>query len=155
MGARIQNPVMTIPGLFDALQALEATTKVEGLSQEIRELVAIRASQINGCSVCLDMHIRGARKGGESDERLSTLAAWRDAPYFTEAERAALALAEAATRLSDRADAVPDDIWSDAAKYFDEPALAALVVIIASINLWNRMNIATGQIAGEWTAQFV
>jgi AhpD family alkylhydroperoxidase len=154
MEARIQNPALTIPGLFDALQALGAASNAEGLSNELRELVALRASQINGCSVCLDMHSRGAKKSGESDERLFTLAAWRDTPYFSDAERAALALTEAATRLSDRADAVPDEVWNDAAKHFDEPALAALVVTIASINLWNRLNIVTGQIAGEWTAQW-
>jgi AhpD family alkylhydroperoxidase len=154
MEARIQNPALTIPGLFDALQALGAASNAEGLSKELRDLVALRASQINGCSVCLDMHSRGAKKSGESDERLFTLAAWRDTPYFSEAERAALALTEAATRLSDRADAVPDEVWNDAAKHFDEPALAALVVTIASINLWNRLNIVTGQIAGEWTAQW-
>ncbi|MGC2485740.1 MAG: carboxymuconolactone decarboxylase family protein [Acidimicrobiales bacterium] len=154
MEARIPNPAITIPGLFDALQALGATTNVEGLPTEIRELVALRASQINGCSVCLDMHTRGAKKNGESDERLFTLAAWRETPYFSDAERAALALTEAATRLSDRADPVPDDVWNDAAEHFDEPALAALVVTIAAINLWNRLNIVTGQIAGEWTAQW-
>lgn len=154
MEARIQNPALTIPGLFDALQALGAASNAEGLSKELRELVALRASQINGCSVCLDMHSRDAKKSGESDERLFTLAAWRDTPYFSEAERAALALTEAATRLSDRTDAVPDEVWNDAAKHFNEPALAALVVTIASINLWNRLNIITGQIAGEWTAQW-
>jgi alkylhydroperoxidase family enzyme len=100
------------------------------------------------------MHTRGAKKIGESDERLFTLAAWRDAPYFSDAERAALALTEAATRLSDRSNPVPDDVWNDAAKNFDEPALAALVVTIAAINLWNRLNIVTGQIAGGWTAQW-
>ncbi|MGC2168476.1 MAG: carboxymuconolactone decarboxylase family protein [Acidimicrobiales bacterium] len=154
MEARIQNPALTIPGLFDTLQALGAATEVEGLPKEIRELVALRASQINGCSVCLDMHSRGAMKNGASDERLFTLAAWRETPYFSDAERAALALTEAATRLSDRADPVPDDVWNDAAKNFDEPALAALVVTIAAINLWNRLNIATGQLAGPWTAQW-
>jgi AhpD family alkylhydroperoxidase len=154
MEARIQNPVLTIPGLFDTLQALGIASNAEGLSKETRELVALRASQINGCSVCLDMHTRGAKKSGESDERLFTLAAWRDTPYFSDSERAALALTEAATRLCDRSNPVPDDVWNDAAKYFDEPALSALVVTIAAINLWNRLNIVTGQIAGEWTAQF-
>ena len=154
MEARIQNPAITIPGLFDALQALGVASNGEGLSKEIRELVALRASQINGCSVCLDMHTRGAKKIGESDERLFTLAAWRAAPYFCDAERAARALTEAATRLSDRSNPVPDDVWNDAAKNFDEPALAALVVTIAAINLWNRLNIVTGQIAGGWTAQW-
>ncbi len=154
MEARIQNPALTIPGLFDALQALGAATNCDGLSPEIRELVSLRASQINGCSVCLDMHSRGAKKGGVSDEKLFTLSAWRDTPYFSDTERTALALTEAATRLSDRANPVPDEVWSDAAKNFDEPALAALVVAIASINLWNRLNVTTGQISGEWTAQW-
>jgi AhpD family alkylhydroperoxidase len=154
MEARIQNPVLTIPGLFDTLQALGIASNAEGLSKETRELVALRASQINGCSVCLDMHTRGAKKSGESDERLFMLAAWRDTPYFSDSERGALALTEAATRLCDRSNPVPDDVWNDAAKYFDEPALSALVVTIAAINLWNRLNIVTGQIAGEWTAQF-
>lgn len=154
MQARIPSPALSVPGLMDALQALGALTVAEGLPEAMRQLVALRASQINGCSVCLDMHTRGAKKADESDERLFTLAAWRDAPYFSEPERAALALTEAATRLSDRSDPVPDVLWNDAAKHFDEPALAALVVTIATINLWNRLNVMTQQIAGEWTAQF-
>jgi alkylhydroperoxidase family enzyme len=104
--------------------------------------------------VCADMHSRGAKKRGEKDERLFTLAAWREAPYFSDAERAALALTEAATRISDRADAVPDDIWEEAAKHYDEQALSALVVHIAAINAWNRLNVITRQVAGEWTAQW-
>ena len=115
--------------------------------------MSLRASQINGCAVCLDIHTRGARKAGESDERLATLAAWRDAPYFTDAERAALALAEAGTRLADRSDPVPDAVFAEAAKYYDEPALAALVAGIATINTWNRLNVIIGLEAGEWTAQ--
>jgi alkylhydroperoxidase family enzyme len=104
--------------------------------------------------MCLDMHTRGAKKAGETDERLFTIAGWRDAPYFSEAERAALALTEAATRLSDRADPVPDEIWKEAANHYDEQALAVLVVHIAAINTWNRLNVTTGQIACEWTAQW-
>jgi AhpD family alkylhydroperoxidase len=117
--------------------------------------VCLRASQVNGCAACLDMHARAARKAGETGERLSTLAAWRDASYFNDAERAALALAEAATRLADRADPVPDEVFEEARKHYDEPALAALVVQIAAINTWNRLNVTTGQVAGEWTAQWV
>ena len=102
-----------------------------GLPQTTVDLVSLRASQINGCAVCLDMHTRGAKKAGETDERLFTVAAWRDAPYFTDAERAALALAEAGTRLADRADPVPDAVFDEAAKHYDEQALAALIVCIA------------------------
>ncbi len=96
----------------------------------------------------------GARKAGETDERLSTLAAWRDAPYFTEAERAALALAEAGTRLADQAEPVPERLIGEAARYYDERALAVLIVSIAAINTWNRLNVISGQEAGEWTAQW-
>jgi AhpD family alkylhydroperoxidase len=113
------------------------------------ELVNLRASQIIGCGVCAVQHPRIARKLGETDERLFAVAAWRDAPYFSDAERAAPALTEAATRISDRPDAVPDDIWDEAARHYDEPALPALVLNIASINLWNRVNVTTRQVAGQ------
>jgi AhpD family alkylhydroperoxidase len=158
MEPRITNPAMSVPGVMDALQALSAAAsaaaKAAGLPRTTVELVNLRASQINGCTVCLDMHARGATKAGETGERLHTLAAWRDAPYFSEAERAALALTEAATRLADRADPVPDAVFAEAARHYDEPALAALVVSIAAINAWNRLNVSTGQVAGQWTAQF-
>jgi AhpD family alkylhydroperoxidase len=158
MNPRITNPALSVPGVIDALQALskaanEAANQA-GLARSTIDLVSLRASQINGCTVCLDMHSRAAKKSGETDERLFTMAGWRDAPYFSEAERAALALTEAATRLSDRTDPVPDEIWNEAAKHYDEQALAALVVHIAAINAWNRLNVTTGQIAGEWTAQW-
>ncbi|HEU4405730.1 MAG TPA: hypothetical protein VFS43_10600 [Polyangiaceae bacterium] len=96
------------------------------------------------------------KKAGETDERLFSVAAWRDAPYFSEAERAALALTEAVTRLSDRADPVPDEVWAEAARHYDEPALAALLVAIAAVNVWNRFNVATRQVAGSaraWEGQ--
>jgi len=112
------------------------------------ELVHLRASQINGCSACVDGGARSAKKAGESDERLFAVAAWREAPYFTVAERAALALAEAATRLSDRTDPVPDEIWDEAAKHYDEQGLAALVLMIGMTNLFNRLNASTRQVAG-------
>ena len=158
MEPRMTNPALSVPGVFDALQSLgqaahEAATEA-GLPRTTMDLVSLRASQINGCAVCLDMHTRGARKAGETDERLFTVAAWRDAPYFTEAERAALALTEAGTRLADRADSVSDAVFDEAATHYDERALAALVVCIAAINTWNRLNVITGQKAGEWTAQW-
>ena len=113
-------------------------------------LVELRASQINGCSVCVDMHARQVRQAGETDERLFTVAAWRDAPYFSDAERAALAFTEAVTRICDRADPVPDEVWNEAVRHYDEQALAALILAIATINVWNRLNVTTRQVAGEW-----
>jgi len=143
----MKNPVMVLP---DAMQALQLLNKVtEGIPAKTLGLVHLRASQINGCSLCVDMHPRMMKKLGETDERLFAVAAWRDAPYFTPAERAALALTEHVTRLSDRADPVPDAVWSDAAEHFDEKGLAALLLGIASINVWNRLNVATRQIVGE------
>jgi len=158
MQPRITNPALNVPGVLDALQgvtrAANEAARQAGLPQTTLELVNLRASQINGCAVCLDMHTRGAKKGGESDERLFTVSAWRDTPYFTDAERAALALTEAGTRLADQADPVPDAVFDEAAKHYDEQALAVLVVSIATINAWNRLNVITGQETGEWTAQW-
>ncbi len=150
MQARMSNPAMVVPEAMQALLVLGKATEEGGVPSRTRDLIALRASQINGCSVCVDMHSRELRKAGETDERLFAVAAWRDAPYFTDAERAALALAEAITRLSDRADPVPDEIWNEAARHYDEPALAALILSIALINVWNRLNISTKQVAGEW-----
>jgi len=151
MKARMNNPATTVPGAMQALQSLSRSADQAGLPSPTRDLVHLRASQINGCSVCVDMHARDLKKAGETDERLFAVAAWRDAPFFTDAERAALALTEAVTRLSDRPDPVPDEIWDEAARHYDEPALAALVISIASINVWNRLNVTTRQVAGEWT----
>ncbi len=151
MQQRMSNPVMIVPGAMQALQALGATAKNDGLPENTALLVILRASQINGCSVCVEMHAREQRKIGESDERLFAAAAWRDAPWFTEAERAALALTEAVTRLSDRPDPVPDEVWQEASRHYDEAALAALLLTIAQINVWNRLNVATRQVAGAWT----
>ena len=150
MQARMKNPVAIIPGAMEAIQAVAKASEKSGLPQNIRELVHLRVSQINGCSVCVDMHWRGLKRSGESDERAFAVAAWRDAPYFTDAERAALALAEAVTRLSDRPDPVPDEVWNEAAAQFDEEALAGLILNIAIINVWNRLNVTTRQVAGEW-----
>lgn len=148
--SRMSNPVFILPDTLQALLALAKTTEETGLPKTTRELVNLRASQINGCSVCVDMHARDLKKAGESDERIFAVADWRHTPYFTEAERAALALTEALTRLSDREDPVPGTIWDAAARHYDEKALAALVVSIAQINVWNRINVAVGQVVGEW-----
>jgi AhpD family alkylhydroperoxidase len=150
MQARMQNPAMIVPSAMQALLALNTATETGGVPAKTIGLIQVRASQINGCSVCVDMHPRMLKHAGETDERLFAVAAWRDAPYFTDAERAALALTEAITRLSDRADPVTDEIWEEAARHYDERALAALIIAIATINVWNRLNVATRQVAGEW-----
>lgn len=150
MQARMGNPAMVVPGAMEALLALGKASESGTVPKTTHELVHLRASQINGCSVCVDMHARELKKGGESDERVFAVAAWREAPYFTDAERAALALAEAVTRLSDRADAVPDQVWDEAADLYDEQELASLILSIATVNVWNRVNAATRQIAGAW-----
>ena len=150
MQARMKNPAMHFPEAMQALMALSKAVENGKVPQRTFDLVHLRASQINGCSVCLDMHARMLKKAGETDERLFAVAAWRDAPYFTDAERAALALTEAVTRLSDRPDPVPDDVWGEAARHYDEKGLAALLLNISLINVWNRLNVSTRQVAGEW-----
>jgi AhpD family alkylhydroperoxidase len=147
--ARMSNPAMIVPDAMQALQALWASAEKGGVPSRTLGLVHLRASQINGCSLCVDGGSRNAKKAGETDERLFAVAAWREAPYFTDAERAALALTEATTRLSDQADPVPDKIWDEAARHYDEPALAALIINIALINFWNRLNVTTRQVAGS------
>jgi AhpD family alkylhydroperoxidase len=148
MQARMNHPVMVVPDAMKALQSLGDLTK-NGLPEKLLELVHLRASQINGCSVCVDMHAKAARKAGESEERLYAVGAWRETPYFSDAERAALALTEALCRLADRTDPVPDELWDAVAEHFDETQLGALVLDIATVNLWNRLNIATRQVVGE------
>lgn len=150
MQARMANPGALMPKAMEALIALGVAVKESPLPQGVFELVHLRVSQLNGCSVCVDGGAQVLRKAGESDERIFTVAAWRDAPYFTDAERAALALAEAMTRLSDRENPVPDEVWNKAATHFDEATLAALVIAISVTNVWNRLNVATRQIAGVW-----
>ena len=150
MKPRMDHPAFVVPGAMDALKALGAAVGGTGLEPILVELVCLRASQINGCSVCVDGHPRAARQLGETDERLFAVSAWREAPYFTDAERAALALTEAVTRLADREDPVPEHIWLAAAAHYDDKQLAGLVLAIANINVWNRLNAATRQIAGNW-----
>ncbi len=148
---RIANPAFAVPGAMDALMAMNKAISRVGISPRMLELMHLRASQINGCGVCAVQHPKIARRLGVTDERIFAVAAWRDAPFFTDAERAALALTEAVTRLADTADPVPDSVWEEAAQHFDEQELAALVLSIATINVWNRLNVATRQVAGqEW-----
>lgn len=150
MKARMKNPVQVIPEAMQALWALSSAADKSGLPQKITWLVQLRASQINGCSVCVDMHARIMRHGGESEERIIAVAAWYDAPYFSDAERAALRLTEALTRISDRTDPVTDELWQEVSRHFGEKELSGLLLGIAAINVWNRLNIATRQVAGEW-----
>lgn len=150
MQPRMTNPAMLLPEAMQALMTLGKAAKNDLVPQQTLELLYLRASQINGCSVCVDMHTRSLKGAGETDERIAAVSAWRDAPYFTAAERAALALTEASTRLSDRSDPVPDTVWDEAALHYEEPALATLILNIALINLWNRFNVPTRQVAGEW-----
>jgi AhpD family alkylhydroperoxidase len=147
---RMKSPILMFPDAFRAMRSLHAATEPAGLPAVTRYMVHLRASQINGCSFCVDMHSRELREAGESDERIFTVAAWREAPFFTAAERAALELTEALTRLSDRADAVPDDLWAEVSEHYEEPALAALLIEIAAINVWNRVNVAVRQVAGSF-----
>jgi AhpD family alkylhydroperoxidase len=155
MNPRIENPVLTVPGALQALQQLSNAVKETGLPETTKALVELRASQINGCAICLDMHSRELEHLGEPAHKLHLVAAWREAPYFTDAERAALALAEAATRLADRSDPVPDEVWDEAARHYDEQQLGALVLTIAAINTWNRINATTRQLTGEWVEQWI
>ena len=149
MQARMKNPALVLPDTMQAINALYKAVHTAGLPKQVLDLVHLRASQINGCSPCVDAGARAAKKAGMSDEKLFAVAAWRETPYFTDAERAALALAEAATRLSDRADPVPDSVWDDAAKHYDERQLAALVLWIATTNFFNRLNATTKQPAPQ------
>lgn len=126
---------------YKAMLALESYINGSGVPHRTLDLVRLRVSQINGCAYCVNMHARDAKKAGETDERLWSVAAWRESPYYTDEERAALALAEAATRIADNADGVPDDVWNEAADHYDEESLAGLIMAIAAINAWNRMNV--------------
>lgn len=149
MQARMSNPATILPGVMEAINGLYKASHSGGAPRTTLELVHLRASQINGCSPCVDSGARSAKKAGETDERLFAIAAWRDTPFFTDAERAALALAEAVTRLSDRSDAVPDDVWNTAVEHYHEQELAAIVVWIATTNFFNRLNATTRQPAPQ------
>jgi AhpD family alkylhydroperoxidase len=144
MTARIQNMAIQ-PDVTTGVQHIFKAVYAGGVPPQTLELVHLRASQINGCGPCIDMGARAAMKGGETPERLWSVVAWREAPYYTDAERAALALTEAATRIADRPDPVSDPIWDDAADHFDEEGLAAIILMIALTNFFNRLNVTVRQ----------
>lgn len=146
--ARMTNPAHVLPGVGQAVQSLIEAASQGGVPQATMELVHLRASQINGCGFCVDYGVKSARKGGVADEKLFAVSAWREAPYFTEEERAALALAEHATRLADTPDAVPDAVWDAAADHYDEKQLASIVLMIGITNFFNRLNVTIRQPAG-------
>jgi AhpD family alkylhydroperoxidase len=144
----LDNAVMTkfVKYLVSANKAVADSA----LPAATQELMKLRASQINGCAVCTDMHTKDALHAGETQQRLNLVAVWREATVFTEPERAALELAEQGTRIADGATGVTDDAWANAAKHYDDDQLAALVAVIAGINAWNRLNVITRQPAGDY-----
>lgn len=155
MDARIENPLITYPAARTALLRLRNSAADAGLPETTGLMVEIRASQLNGCGVCLDMHTRELRAAGEPTAKIDTIAAWREVPYFTDAERAALAVTEAATRLADHPDALPDHTWNDAARHYSEPQLAALAIAVATINAFNRLMVTTRQPGGDYLDQVI
>ncbi|MFF6781162.1 carboxymuconolactone decarboxylase family protein [Streptomyces sp. NPDC012510] len=151
MEARLNALANPVAGkLIKHLVAAGKATDDAGVPVTTQELVRIRASQINGCGYCLDMHTKEAAHAGETAQRLNLIATWREAKVFTEAERAALELAEQGTRIADAAGGVPDEVWENAAKHYDEDQLFALVALIALINSFNRLNVILRQPAGDY-----
>ena len=148
MEARIQNPAVTLDAT-GAIQQLYKAVNSGGVDAAILELVHLRASQINGCAPCVFSGLGNMRRMKESEERIGLVAVWHDAPFYTDQEKAALALAEAATRLADNPGGVSDQVWEAAARFFDERQLAALVLMVALTNLFNRLNHVTRQVAGQ------
>jgi AhpD family alkylhydroperoxidase len=146
--ARMPNPAALLPGVGEGIGGLVAAARSGGLPEPLLALVHLRVSLINGCASCVHGGTRDARDAGETDERLATVGVWREAPWFTDAERVALELAEHVTRLADAGDAVPDALWSEVTRVFDEPQRAALLLWIAVVNLFNRLNVPVRQTAG-------
>ena len=151
MNARLDyNASPTAMKFAKYINSAGAVVTASTLPAVTQELVKIRASQINGCAACTDMHTKDAAHAGESQVRLNLVAAWREATVFTDAERAALELTEQGTRIADGAGGVSDDAWASAAKHFDDHQLAALVCLIALINSYNRLNVILRQPAGDY-----
>lgn len=146
------NPAALAPEAYRAMLALEKYLHASSLPQTTLGLVKLRASQINGCAYCVDMHSHDAKAAGETDERLYAVAAWREAPFFTPAERAALDFTEAATRMADHGHGVPDAVWAEAAEHHDEATMAALVFAVSTINAWNRVAVSCRTVAGSHRA---
>jgi AhpD family alkylhydroperoxidase len=146
---RMENPAVLLPEAMKAIPHLLGAIRDGGLTQEMQELVSLRASQINGCAACVYGHVAALRKLGCPDDRIDTVAVWRHSPYFTEKERVALELTEAATRQADsRSEPVSDELWSRARLQFEEKELAALILSIALINFFNRVNVTIQEPAG-------
>jgi AhpD family alkylhydroperoxidase len=143
-----ENP--TLMKTVKHLNSVHAAIGSSGLPETIQHLVMLRASQINGCGYCVDMHSKDALHAGESQVRLNLVAAWREATVFSDAERAALELTEEGTRIADAAGGVSDEVWMNAAKHFDDAQLGGLVALIATINTYNRLNVITRQPAGSY-----
>jgi AhpD family alkylhydroperoxidase len=151
MDARLN--LFTNPVIGKFIKHLNAAARVAldaGIPLRTIELIDLRVSQINGCAVCVDMHSKDLAHHGETAVRINLVGTWREATVYTDAERAALALAEAGTRIADAAGGVPDDVWLNVTKYYDDDQAAALVAAIAGINTWNRLNIITQQPAGDY-----
>ncbi|MFF4270835.1 carboxymuconolactone decarboxylase family protein [Streptomyces sp. NPDC001536] len=149
MKARMTNPAYVLPSAMKGIGTLFQSIGESGLDQELSELVGLRVSQINGCSACVHAHVLNLRKAGTSEERIAAVAAWFEAPFFSDAERAALRLCEAMTRLSDRSqESVPDELWDEVADHFDEKELSGLILFVSLMNLFNRVNTTIKEPAG-------
>ncbi|MEU5888638.1 carboxymuconolactone decarboxylase family protein [Streptomyces sp. NPDC047461] len=149
MKARMTNPAYVLPGAMNGIGTIFQSIGESGLDQELSELVGLRVSQINGCSACVHAHVLNLRKAGAGEERIAAVAAWFEAPFFSDAERAALRLSEAMTRLSDRShESVPDELWDEVADHFDEKELSGLILFVSLMNLFNRVNTTIKEPAG-------
>jgi AhpD family alkylhydroperoxidase len=149
MQARMKNPTMLLPGAMDGIQSLLKAVRSSGVPEGTLELVHLRTSQINGCAACIYGGSHAAKKAGMSDERLWSVAAWREAPFYTDAERAALELAEERTRLADRPEPVGEELWERLTEHFDEPQLGSLIMMIGLVNVFNRVNATLREPAGQ------
>ncbi len=150
MQTRMKNPAVVIPEAMQAIQSLIASTRKSTVPANTLELTHLCASQINGCSWCIESGTKSATKSGESPERLLAVSAWRTSPLFDDAERAALGLTEAVTRLADQDDPVPDPVWEEATKHYNETELATQILWITTTNDFNRLNVSTRQVPGSW-----
>lgn len=150
---RMANPAQVLPDAYKGIGHLLAAVGKSGLPATTAELIGIRTSQINGCAACLEGHLVTGRKAGLTDSQIVGTAAWAESPFFDDAEKAALALTEALTRVADDSDPVPDELWEAAGRHYDESQLAGILVAVATHNLFNRINIAVREPAAEpfWT----
>ncbi|WP_329612044.1 carboxymuconolactone decarboxylase family protein [Streptomyces brevispora] len=149
MENRLKNKNTKNADVWTAVQHLHKAIAAGGVDPKLLALVHLRVSQINSCSACIYASVTGAKKAGETDERLHNVAAWREAPFYTDAERAALALAEGATRLQDGAEGVTDEIWEETNAHFTEEQIHAINLEIALTNFFNRINRTVKEPAGQ------